>query len=333
MAKKSSSYSFLLSSLFLGAVATLQFLTALPLIHSYKFYEVQLWMPLFSGIIDFEFLSPVASTLLVLFITAINAVVLLRVNSTLLNDRRNRVKLISLYAILLLLLPETLFFSGATVASLLLLISLYREKRSSKNEAGIIESALYLSIAILFEPILLLTLPFIFLLFLLSNENNLKSILLYLTSLLLFPLLLSIVRYLLFNDLAQFFQLYLQRISTISITAIRLDSPAIVVILALSLFLTFRVLFNSLSKVTKYPKRKGEAVKYITTLFIVQLFTLILYIEQLPQLLYIIAPYGALLLKDWLFQTKSKGDLKLNFTLILLITLVLLRIAQFMGAV
>ncbi|MFA5712767.1 MAG: hypothetical protein WC960_01145 [Bacteroidales bacterium] len=327
MAKKGRLYSTLLSPPLLGIIALALLITAFPLLNRDLFYSKTVWIPILSGVIEFDFLSPVISTLITFAITGVNCYIITTIDNNLLKNSPGRRVSVFLYLIILFTIPQTLFFSGATVATPLLLLSIYRSTLPPVRDKELAESALLLSIATLFEPLLLFFLPFALLYISLNKHATIKNTLLYITSFLFIPLLAIATRYLFFDDLKLFLTIYVERISSLSYRAIGLNSPISLLLLLLSLFLALKIALYAIFNLLKYKRVKEISIRYIVTLFLLLLGSIFLYQSYAPQLLYILAPPATLLLREYLLQSQKKRADGTNHLLLLILTVVIWRVA------
>jgi hypothetical protein len=236
-----------------------------------------LYIPTLAGLVDMEQV-PHIFLLIVGFISFLITIVSIYYVSEELFASSRRSRLISIiYAIFALINPAVILFSGASIASLAMIWSIYFIIKSKNSNSAIFISPFLASVASLFYPYIAFII-FLSIFFVLNlKELNLRNITVSLIGA-LFPFIFVVtLRYIFFEDILVFAELLMQEIMNISRPEIRVTSvPEILQILLLIV-----VALNSISSVMRtirfYRVEESSVLSKMIILFLFLILANIVY--------------------------------------------------------
>jgi len=236
-----------------------------------------LYIPALAGFLDMEripYLFLLSVGLLSFILTIIS---IYYVSEELFASSRRSRLISSMYAIFALINPSVILFSGASIASLAMIWSIYFIIKSKNSNSAIFISPFFASIASLFYPYIALII-FLSIFFVLNlKELNVRNITVSLIGA-LFPFIFVVtLRYIFFEDISVFAELLMNEIMNISRPEIRVTSvPEILQILLLIV-----VALNSVSSVMRtirfYRVEESSVLSKMIVLFLFLILANIVY--------------------------------------------------------
>lgn len=329
MASTNNRYTFVSNPAFLGLGALILTLLSLFLSHTYYPLPHLGWIPLFSGLIDLKLISTTTSVLTSLAITGATAALIYSTNNRYTSTGSSSWALLFIYFIALYSTPDTIYFSGGSLAALLYLISIRNTMNSSKGEREIFVSGFLLSMGALVEPRLVVTIPVMFYFSLVGYSFSLRSIILYLTSILLPFVLLFSARYLLFQDHILFMQLFLEELTSISSPSLKVENMATLILLVLVIGLIIKGIIVIIKQINSYKIIKSLSLnRFIITLFLFFAIPLLYPAAKMGSMALIAVPLS-FIINEYHCGKGSNNKRRVEL-LILLIFVILSRVSDFM---
>lgn len=329
MAKKDNRYKFVYSPLFLG-ISALFFLTTSLLLSgaNYSIQKVS-QISILTGFLETQYLSTTVSVLLTLAVTGITASIIHILNYRHFHTGKDPLVLIFLYLIFLFSSPETIFFNVNTIAAPLFLLSLYYTINPANNYTNIFSASILISTATLFDFHLLALIPFIFYYSLIKNSFSIRSLIIFVSATILPYLFLFSIRYIVFEDASLYAQILWQKISTISVPHLNIDTVAHIILLAFSLYIAYRAVYSTLNKLRSLKIIKATALLRFILTAIVLTIIMLLNKEIKGEYMTLLAIPSAYIINEYLTSKKTDKNKRGEF-LVLLIILTLSRVAEFM---
>ncbi|MDD4656312.1 MAG: hypothetical protein PHR40_03145 [Bacteroidales bacterium] len=329
MAKKDNRYKFIYSPLFLG-MSALFFLTTSLLLSgaNYSIQKVS-QISILTGFLETQYLSTTVSVLLTLAVTGVTASIIHILNYRHFHTGKGSLVLIFLYLIFLFSSPETIFFNVNTIAAPLFLLSLYYTINPANNHTNIFLASILISIATLFDFHLLALIPFIFYYSLIKSSFSIRSLIIFVGATILPYLFLFSIRYIVFEDASLYAQILWQKITTISVPHLNIDTVAHIILFAFSLYIAYRAVYSILNKLRSLKIIKATALLRFIVTAIVLTIIMLLNKEIKGEYMTLLAIPSAFIINEYLTSKKTDKNKRGEF-LVLLIILTLSRVAEFM---
>ncbi|MDD2584202.1 MAG: hypothetical protein PHE99_04575 [Bacteroidales bacterium] len=329
MAKKDNRYKFVYSPLFLG-MSALFFLTTSLLLSgaNYSIQKVS-QISILTGFLETQYLSTTVSVLLTLAVTGVTASIIHILNYRHFHTGKDSLVLIFLYLIFLFSSPETIFFNVNTIAAPLFLLSLYYTINPANNHTNIFLASILISIATLFDFHLLALIPFIFYYSLIKSSFSIRSLIIFVGATILPYLFLFSIRYIVFEDASLYAQILWQKITTISVPHLNIDTVAHIILFAFSLYIAYRAVYSILNKLRSLKIIKATALLRFIVTAIVLTIIMLLNKEIKGEYMTLLAIPSAFIINEYLTSKKTDKNKRGEF-LVLLIILTLSRVAEFM---
>jgi hypothetical protein len=318
-------YRFVISPFFLGSFLILYYISALfiPIESDIRSIPAFLgyWNP---GVLP-EYVS-VFLELLFLVLTAI---------SIFLFDKRNLligrsiVLLPLIYLIFAVSSPNSVFFSGSTVTTLLVLWSVYYSIFTRKGDKELFLSGFLISFAALFDTYAIFLIPLIVFFSLRSILVTLRSVIILATAVIIPFALIFSLEYFIFGDSMFLLRVYIKDLSYFSFLDLNIKSVAnFFKIIALFIFLFLAVKY-SLANITKYKTLKSNSFVRLISLLVVNFLIALMYPLSVDCFTQINAFPVSILVLEYV-STKEKPTMKRVGYLIVLIFIAMSRIAVFL---
>lgn len=322
--KRIRKYNFVISPLFLGVFLILYYISALYI----PFENNERWIPALIGFFEVDTLSGTASTVLATIFILATAVTLYFFNERNLMIGQSGLMLPVIYLIFAVTSPNTLSFSGVSVASLFVAWSLYYSLFTRDGEKELFTSGFLISIAALFDPHITLLIPLIIFFSLRSAIFSARAVIIVLGSILIPFIFMFSVRYLFFEDALFFGEIYLTDLKSITYPSLGLKNVSeIVVTLSLFIYLCFTISYVA-SNINRYKILKSKSFsRFIATIIFTSLIV-IFYPQSGEGLTQVIAIPGSVLVSEYISQKEKPTRKRIGFLLIL-IFLTMSRIASF----
>ncbi|MEN6618866.1 MAG: hypothetical protein ABFC28_05150 [Rikenellaceae bacterium] len=322
--KSRRKYQFVTSPFFLGTFLVLYFISAIyiPVENSER------WIPALIGFLDFESLSSTASIILATIFVVLTAISLYLFNERNLMIGQRGILLPIIYLIFAMSTPKTICFSGVSVASLLIVWSIYYSIFSRKGDRELFFSGFLISLAALFDPHVTLLIPLIIFFSLRSAVVTLRSVAIILGSVLIPFVFMFSFRYLFFEDALFFGEIYLTDLTSIAYPALSMKNVSdIILTLSLFLYLFFAVGYI-LSNMNRYKILKSLSFSRFISLLLLCVLIALFYPQSGEGITQIIAiPVSALVL-EYVSSSEKPARKRVGFLLVL-IFLSISRIARF----
>ncbi|MFA6770689.1 MAG: hypothetical protein WCR71_05905 [Bacteroidales bacterium] len=329
MSKSNNRYKFVSSPFFLGFYSLFFLITSLILSAGTYSPPRESQISILTGLLETQYLSSTISVLLTLAVTGITASIIYILNHRHFNTGKSSSVLVFLYLIFLFSSPQTIFFNGSTIAAPLFLLSLYYTINSSNESMGIFSSGVLISVATLFDFHLFALIPFIIYYSLVKSSFSFRSLIIFLSALILPYLFTLSIRYIAFEDATLFAQLFWLNISSVSAPRVNIDTVAHVSLLVSSLFIAYRAIYSILHKLSSYKIIKATAlIRFIVTAIIFA--TIVLLHKNIQgKFMTLLAIPASYIISEYLTNKNTNQNQRGEF-LVLLIILVLTRVAEFM---
>lgn len=326
---RNNRYKFVGSPFFLGLYSLFFLITSLLLSGGVYSPSREIQVSVLTGFIDIQYFSTTLSVLLTLVITGVTAAIIYILNHSFFNIGKSSTVLVFIYLIFLFSSPQTIFLSGSTIAAPLFLLSLYYTVNSGNNHVNIFASGILISIATLFDFHLFTLLPFIIYYSLIKSSFSFRSLILFLSAIVLPYIFAFSIRHIVFEDASLFAQILWLDISSISAPHLNIDTVAHASLFFFSLFIAYRAIYSILNKLSSYKTIKATAlVRFIVTAII---FAAIILLHNHIQANYmtLLAIPASFVVNEYL-TSKNTSQTKRGEFLVFLIILALTRIAEFM---
>ena len=286
------------------------------------------WIPILISFIDTSFYTRNVSIILSSLAMGFTAISLYFIGLKMLGTGKNKFILPLFYLIFALISSDSIFFSGNSFASPLLLWSLYFSILSKKSDLKCFLTGFLFSFSLLFDPHIALILPLVFYYIFISRGLSLRTIILIITSILLPLIFLFSVRFLLFEDAMMFSDLMMLDLLQISTFAFSLENVAEFIILAAYAVILASGILYILSFRTGYSIIKSLTHSRFILLLFFSLFLLILYPDTRGSLATIFAIPASVIASEYAgnFDKSNKSKIQL---LVLFIFVIVGRISQF----
>ena len=329
MVTKNNRYKFVYSPFFLGLYSLFFLVTSLYLSSNIYSPPRDFQISVLTGFIDTQYLSCTISVLITLAITGLTAAIIYILNYRYFNTGKSSSVLVFLYLIFLLSSPKTIFFTGNTIAAPLFLLSLFFTFGSTNEHINIFYSGTLISIATLFDFHLFILIPFIIYYSLIKSSFSFRSIIMFLSAIILPYLFVFSIRYILFEDASLFAQIIWSNITSISAPHLNIDSVANVCLISFSLFIFYRAISSITNTLSNLKSIKANAlIRFIITALALAAIMLLNRDIQ-GEFMTLLAIPISYILNEYLASKNTDKNKRGEF-LVLLIILALTRITEFM---
>lgn len=240
---------------------------------------------------DSDDIKPFYIILAVTIIVLGNALILHRLNTTILSIGKEKLFLPVLYTLLLTASPESIAIKGATISSLFVFLSLFYTLSASKDEKNLFLSGLFISIAVIAEPrfFILLLYPLIF--SMAGRTFKIRELVILLLSIAL-PVIALMSFYRIVNgNLEELIESFTGTIFLKDVIKVPENTPVGYLLVILYVILTLWGLFGILRKINRYKIIKAMTLyRLIALLFFVfviycfypSMFTLLTPLSAIP---------------------------------------------------
>lgn len=330
MSNKKSRYRFVSSPFFLGLYSLTLLATSLILSMGIYSPPRDAQISVLTGFLEVQHLSTTISFLLTLAVTGATASIIYLLNSRYFNTGKHSMSLVFLYLIFLFSTPQTVFFSGSIVAAPLFLLSLYYTIDSGNKTVSIFSSGILISVATLFDFHLLPLILFIAYYSLVKSSFSFRSLVLFLSAVVLPYLFIFSIRYIVFEDATLFAQIiWSSNISSMSFPHLNIDTVADICLIFFSLFIAYRAIYSILNKVSSYKIIKAMALIRLIVIAFVFAIIILLNREVQAEFMTLLAIPISFIINEYL-TNKNTNQTKRGEFLVFLIILALTRVAEFM---
>ncbi len=321
-------YTFVNSPLFLGLFVLFMLFTSLILSVNAIDLPVRRSFPLLSGIFDIVTLSSSTSYLLSVTVLLIIAFSIYYTNERLFSCGRSSLSLALFYLIISLSGPGSIYFSGAMIAALLLVWSLYFSVLTKKGDTQLFLSLFLISTASLFDFHIIFLVPVIFFYSLTTSSFAVKSVFIALVSASIPYLIILSIRYLLFGDVGEFLSEIFKELININLPLLKIETVAEALVLLSVATLAYRSSFEILKIINRYKVVKSIGLlRYMVILAVLLIITMLYKDFRNPFTVIISVPISFIIMEYLSLKTESNSK-RVKF-LIMLILLVLIRISHF----
>jgi len=325
---KESRYKFVSSPFFLGLYLIFMLVTSFILSDGLYNYTATKWIPLFAGLIDTESITTTISVLTTIALISFTSFSLYYINEKIFSCGKSSSSLFLIYLILLLSNPETIFFSGATVAAPLFLWSLYYSMITKEGDKNLFMSLFLISLATLFDFHSVVLIPFILYYSLTTSSFALRGVLVAVGAILVPYILIFSFRYLMFDDSALFADLLLSDLLSASSPYLKLESVAKIVLVLFMVLIITRSVISIFTIISRYKVVKSIGIVRNITFMFVLIATMLVFRESQGVLTNLIALPVSFIVVEYLSLKSTTKYRRVEF-LILLIIIVLNRVAEF----
>ncbi|MDD4057426.1 MAG: DUF6427 family protein [Bacteroidales bacterium] len=280
------------------------------------------WVPALISFTDISQLGHRWSIYFGTFFLLLNSFSLYVIGLKSLYTGRNKFLIPLIYLLFVLVSPSSLYFSGTSVASLLLLWSLYFSITSKQSNLHFFISGFLASNAILFEPSLTL-LVFLIMAFAFSSRGlSARSLVMMLSSILI-PFLFTLsIRYLLFEDATLFAELFYEKITSVSPFQIGLQSFADLVLYIALFVVLLSAVWHIAEQRGRYKIEKSRTMTRFVLMLIVLLLIIVLFPNKMTAYAPIIAIPAAVLMNEYLLNYDKSNKHKIQWIILLTLMLV-----------
>ncbi len=217
------------------------------------------YAPTLTGFVDFEAFPEWVSIICSLVSLIIVSSSLYYLNERFLAVGKRVTMLPALYLVIALISPQTIYFSGSTIASFWLVWSLYHSLNSSKSETSLFLTSFFVSISAIFEPLFIWLLPIPLIFSFSGRVFNMRDFVMVLIAAILPFVFLFSGRYLLFDDASLYGHFYIDKLAKVG-TDFTLEIKIVDYVLfgtmGILLLLALREVFSKLFNY-KITKSKG----------------------------------------------------------------------------
>lgn len=329
MSKSNNRYKFVSSPLFLGLYSLLFLASSLVLSGGAYSPIRESPISVLTGFLDIQSISATISVLLTLAITGVTAVIIYILNYRHFNTGKSSWTLLFLYFIFLFSSPQNIFLDGSIIAAPLYLLSLYFTIKSSKEQIDIFSAGILISAASLFDYHLLALIPFLIYYSLVKSSFSFRSLVIFISAIILPYLFVFSIRYIVFEDASLFAEIIWLNISSIRAPHLNIDSVAHVSLILFSLFIAYRAIYSTINKLTSIKIIKATALTRFTVTAILFAVIMLLYRDIQASFMTLLAIPASYLLNEYLTSKNTDKNKRGEF-LVFLIILALARVAQFM---
>lgn len=327
--REKTRYRFVYSPIFLGLFAIGMLASSLMLNGNISDKAHSGSITFLKGIFDSGYLNPEHSAAIVIILTIITSVILYFFNSRVFSCGRP-FSTAPLIFFIFVLTPETsLVFTGTTIATPLVLYSLYISLFTKDNDRNLVLSVLLVSVATLFDPHLIPVVPLILYYSLRTSSFDLRNIVISVIMVVLPYVFIISLRHLFYDDNGDVINQVFTDLKAISAPGILVDSLA-----GLLLVFTFVLIFyRSAVMVGKvsgtYKIIKSASVSRNVVLMILLSLVTFFYPETQPAFFYIISLPLSLIVAEYITHGTTSAEKRAEF-FVLLIMIALNRVTAFL---
>ncbi|MDX9781399.1 MAG: DUF6427 family protein [Bacteroidales bacterium] len=319
MNSKGSRYSFFTSPATLVVLLLLSWISA-GFVPHLKVEED--WIPALISFLDISTIRERWSMYISTFFLVCNAVSLYVIGLKSLSTGKNKFLLPLIYLLFVLISPSSLYFTGTSVSSLLMLWSLYFSTTSKQSDLHFFISGFLASVAALFEPTLALLVLLIMAFAFSSRGVSARSLVMMLASVLIpFVFVLS-VRYILFDDALLFAELFLNTVTTFYPLQTGLQNfPDIVLYIALFVVLlsAFWYVFQERGR---YKIEKARTMTRFILMILVMLSIILMFPQNMTHFAPVISIPASVLMNEYLINYEKSNKHKIQWIILLTLMLV-----------
>lgn len=324
-------YSFAFSPLFAGIYSAILLITAVIMaLNSENNEQVIRGVPVLFSFLETDHLSVSTSILLSLLFLLLTSTSLYLHNVRIYSTGKSSLSLVFIYLILVFSSRDSIYFSGSTIASLLFVWSLYYSMLSAKGDSELFLSGFFISAASLFDFHIVAALPFIMYYSLVSTSFAIRGLVLYLVSVAI-PLLFALsLRYLIFNDLDIFIDLFWRDIVSFASPFLKLESVADILLLVFAIFIIYRAVSKIFSRINRYKIVKSIGLTRSLSMLILLSALLVLYRDIQGNFMPLLAIPASMIVNEYLSIEDLSKNRKVEF-FIFLILIAITRVSHFIN--
>ncbi len=321
-------YRFVYSPFFLGLM-TLLLLVSSVLLSPVSFYNTRFnWIPLLAGFVNLETLSPALSVFLSLSFHLITVILLYRFNEKLFTCGKSSLQLAFTYLVFALTPESTIFFSGSSIAAPLLMSSIYFSLLSKDDDNNLSIAAFLISLATMFNFLLVFMIPVILFYSLQSSSFELRKFVLSILVVLMPYIFVVSIRHLIFGDASIFLELLWTDIASVSAPAINAGNLADIVLIISFVVVFYRSVISVGKVVNRYKTLKYSSILRNIMVFLFLSLISLFYPAYGTQLFVLISIPMSLLIYESVSMESNLKARRAEF-FVLMIFIAISRIAHF----
>ena len=235
------------------------------------------YVPALAGFVDMEQIPYIFSLTVGLTLFILAAVSIYYISEELFASSRRSRYILLMYLLFALINPSVLLFSGASVASLAMIWSIYFIMRSKNSSSAIFISPFLASVASLFYPyiafIVLLSIFFV----LNFKELSIRAITVSFIGALFPYIFIGSLRYIFFEDVSVFAELLLSELINISVPEIRVSSVPEILQMLLLILVALKSVGSVMKTIRFYRVEESSALSKMIILFVFLVLANIVY--------------------------------------------------------